>query len=134
MTTDRAPRRPLTRRAVVRGALSAAGLSAAGVLTACGGGDEDPTDQPTVTPTMAPASPTTTPVLNATPLAAYQDPERWRGRTLTVATPGGAYQSAQDQAYVQPFQEATGARLSLEVVDLARLRQQVERGETVWDV
>lgn len=135
MPSDRSTSVRVTRRSLVR---IGAGLAAAGgtlTLTACGGGDgAEPTAEPTITPT-APLEvlPTAVPELIATPLAAYQDADRWRGRTLTVATPGGAYQDAQAAAFFTPFQEATGARLSVEVVDLGRLRQQVENEETVWD-
>jgi len=123
----------MTRRSMLRGVV---GLAAAGGvvgLTGCGGGDDTPPD-PTITPTAPIAiTPTVVPELIATPLAAYQDPDRWRGRTMAIATPGGAYQDAQTAAYVTPFQEATGARLSVEVVDVDRLKQQVRNGETVWD-
>lgn len=124
-----------SRRRLVRGLFGLGAVAGVAGLTACGGGsDDDPTPAPSVTPT-APieASPTTTPELIATPLAAYQDPDRWRGRTLTVATPGGAYQDAQLTAYLAPFEAATGARVAIEVVDVARLRQQVDNGATVWD-
>ena len=135
MPSDRSKSGDLNRRSLLR---AGAGLVAAGgtlSLAGCGGGRSDSLPAvPTITPT-APieVTPTAVPELIATPLAAYQDPERWRGRTLTVATPGGAYRDAQTAAFFTPFQEATGARLSVEVVDVDRLRQQVENGETVWD-
>jgi putative spermidine/putrescine transport system substrate-binding protein len=134
MGQDRSRRTTVDRRTVIRGAL---GLAAAGGvlgLSACGGDDgSDTVPTPTAT-TGSVASPTTTPAIVSTPLAAYQDPERWRGRTLTVASPGGAYQAAQETAFILPFQEATGARITVEVVDVGRITQQVDRGETVWDL
>lgn len=135
MRTERSGPGQCSRRSLLR---TATGLVAAGgalTLAGCGGDNAaDPTPGPTSTPT-APVvvTPTSVPAMIATPLAAYQDPDRWRGRTLTVATPGGAYQDAQTAAFFTPFQDATGARLSVEVVDLGRLRQQVDNEETVWD-
>ena len=126
---------PVSRRSLLRAATGMAATAGALVLTGCGGDDgPEPSPEPTPTST-APVivTPTSVPALIASPLAAYQDPERWRGRTLTVATPGGAYQDAQASAYFTPFQEATGARLSVEVVDVGRLQEQVDNGETVWD-
>ncbi|CAA9546251.1 MAG: hypothetical protein AVDCRST_MAG33-485 [uncultured Thermomicrobiales bacterium] len=135
MRTERSGPDPLSRRSLLRAASGMAATAGALTLSGCGGGNgADPTPEPTPSPT-APVvvTPTSVPALIATPLAAYQDPERWRGRTLTVATPGGAYQEAQASAYFTPFQEATGARLSVEVVDIGRLREQVDNEETVWD-
>ncbi len=135
MPSDRSKSGGLNRRALFRAGAGLIAASGTLTLAGCGGGgDDEPTAVPTITPT-APieVTPTTTPELIATPLAAYQDPDRWRGRTLTVATPGGAYQDAQTAAFFMPFQEATGARLSVEVVDVDRLRQQVRNEETVWD-
>ena len=124
----------VTRRALLRGGLGLAAAGSVVTLSGCGGGDDAATAVPTVSPTAPIAvTPTATPAIIATPLAAYQDPERWRGRTMTVATPGGAYQAAQTTAFFTPFQQATGVRLSVEVVDVGRLRQQVDNDETVWD-
>ena len=134
MRSDRPGHRWVTRRSMLRGTLGLAAAGGVAALTGCGGGGEDATAVPTVTPTAPIAvTPTSAPEVIATPLAAYQDSDRWRGRTMTVATPGGAYQEAQASAYFRPFQEATGARLSVEVVDIDRLRQQVDNDGTVWD-
>ncbi len=133
MAQDQSQRTPLSRRTLLRGALGLAGSAGVLGLSACGG-DDSPAEPTATATTGAIATPTTTPVILSTPLAAYQDPERWRGRTLTVASPGGAYQAAQQAAFFTPFQEATGARITVEVVDVARISQQVDRGEVVWDV
>ena len=124
-----------SRRTFVRGAVGIGALGGVAALTSCGkSAAPNPTAVPTTSAT-APvfAAPTSTVELNSTPLAAYQDPDKWRGRTLTVATPGGAYQEAQKVAYFVPFEDATGVTLRVVVYDNGILKQQVGNGQVVWD-
>ena len=73
--------------------------------------------------------------LPASPVPGYLDPERWLGRVVTVASPGGSYQDAQAVAFFAPFAKATGARVQQKTVgDLQELRGQVEQGGGTWDL
>jgi putative spermidine/putrescine transport system substrate-binding protein len=55
---------------------------------------------------------------------------------LSVVTFGGAYESAVQQAYFNPFTEATGVGFNLEAYDggLAKLAAMVQANNTTWDV
>lgn len=88
------------------------------------------------TPTLVPPSPTPTPTQLpiATPVPGYADPEKWLGRTMTVATQGGAYLEAQRVALFEPFAAATGAVVVPAKVDLAELRRQVDEESVAWDL
>lgn len=124
-----------SRRTLVREMASIGALGAVASLAACGG---DSAPSPTLVPTSSPtapvyATPTSTVELNSTPLAAYQDPDKWRGRTLTVAAPGGSYQEAQTAAYFTPFENATGVSVHVVVYDTGILKQQVSNAKVVWD-
>ena len=70
----------------------------------------------------------------ASPVAGFLDPSRWRGRALTVASQGGDYQQAQDDAYFAPFQAATGATISQDTTVLGELRRQVDDEAVQWDL
>jgi putative spermidine/putrescine transport system substrate-binding protein len=114
-----------------RRGLLAGGLTFA--LASCGGdGDPEPavqgleaTNTPEPIPTQAPLS---------SPVAGYSDPAKWTGRTLNIAAWGGDVQDAQDTAFFQPFEEATGVSLQTKSADLDRLREQVESEDVSWDV
>lgn len=121
----------VSRRAVLGGAAGAAVLLG---LAGCGSnGKSGPAPTPTTEPT-----PTVTPVPTQAPLASpvpgYLDPQRWRGRTLTVASWGGDYQDAQDRAFFAAFAKATGADVQQKTADLTRLRKQVDSAAVSWDV
>ncbi len=80
-------------------------------LSACGlGGNDDDGDspEPTQTPDL---TPTPTQAAIGTPVGGYVNPERYLGRTLTVATQTGPYTDAQREAYFTPFQDATGVEV-----------------------
>lgn len=114
------------RRRLLQSALGGVLLAATG----CGGEGEEPIILPTVpVPTTAPIPP---PI--ASPVPGYIDPERWAGRTLIVASQGGTYQDAQDEAVFQPFALATGAAVQTKAFDLDELRQQVEGESVTWDL
>lgn len=114
------------RRRLLKSALGGVLLAATG----CGGEGEEPIILPTVpVPTTAPIPP---PI--ASPVPGYIDPERWAGRTLIVASQGGTYQDAQDEAVFQPFALATGAAVQTKAFDLDELRQQVEGESVTWDL
>jgi len=128
-----------TRRALL---IAGSGL-VTGTLVACGEDDgetgaQTPTPQPLipVEPTQAPLAPTQPPI--ASPVAGYLDPRRWAGRSLVVASPAlGEYLDAVKIAFFDAFAVATGA--SVRHQDFGRkgfagLIDQVESGDTVWDV
>ena len=57
-------------------------------------------------------------------------------QSLTVVSFGGSYARASQQAYHEPFTEATGIEVRLEDYNggLAQIRAQVETGNVYWDV
>jgi putative spermidine/putrescine transport system substrate-binding protein len=119
-----------------RSVLSIGALGLAAGFSGCTLQDNNSSDS-TATPEPAPTeelSPTPTQPPIASPVAAYGDPARWEGRTLTVAAWGGDYQEAQDDAFFKPFSEATGATIQQKVADIGSLRNQVESEDVVWDV
>ena len=60
---------------------------------------------------------------------------KYRGRSLTVVSWGGAYQTAQRQAYFLPFQEKFGIQIIEDSpVEYAKIISMVETGNVTWDV
>lgn len=57
------------------------------------------------------------------------------GTTLTFASVGGAYQKAQEQAWLQPYSELTGVQW-VEATDGSgvKVKAMVEAGQVTWDV
>ncbi|MUL85933.1 MULTISPECIES: polyamine ABC transporter substrate-binding protein [unclassified Mycolicibacterium] len=54
---------------------------------------------------------------------------------LTLVTYGSAFQKAQEHAFVQPFEQATGIKVTVESpTDLAKLKVMVQSGKPTWDV
>lgn len=128
------PVRRLTRRAFASGSAALA-LGLAG----CGGDSGGKTEilaTPTPEPTQSPPLPTQPPI--ASPVAGYLDPNRWAGRTLTVATAGvGDYLDALTTAFFDAFQHDTGAVVRHEQFGrdgTSNLMAQVDEGEILWDV
>lgn len=128
------PRR-LTRRGFAAGvAASTLGLSA------CSVGEEDVPDVPPIIPTEAPTqvppAPTQEPIVS--PVAGYQDPARWSGRSLTIATASvGTVLDAMIAAFFDAFAQDTGATVNHEQFGrdgIDNLIDQVEAGEVLWDV
>jgi putative spermidine/putrescine transport system substrate-binding protein len=106
------------------------------MLAGCVSGDDDPTKAPeTPTPT-APPEPTPAPTQEpiTTPVAGYTSPDKWAGRTLVFAGRGGDYQSAQEDALLDPFALATGADIQIKIADTDRMREQVDQDSVSWDV
>ncbi|WP_029090161.1 ABC transporter substrate-binding protein [Brevibacterium album] len=57
------------------------------------------------------------------------------GTTMTFVSWGGEFQNGQEQAFSQPFAEASGADLLSDgPTDIARIQAQVESGNVAWDV
>lgn len=106
------------------------------VVAACGD-EEDGPSTPTETlvpePTIEP-KPTATQEAIGSPVASYQDPTRWAGRSLTFAGWGGEYQDAQEEALFSPFTAATGAGIQIKLAEMDRLRLQVDDAEVSWDL
>lgn len=125
-----------------RSLLATGAITAASILAGCAEADDTVEAVatleilPTPLPTQAPAVPTQPPV--ASPVAGYLDPERWTGRSITVASPDlGEYMDAMKLAFYDAFAEATGATIRHR--DFGRdgvsgLIAQAEAGTPVWDV
>ena len=60
--------------------------------------------------------------------------EAHRGSSLVFATWGGAYEAAQAQAYMAPFQENFGVEIVTDTMNYAKVRAQVETGNLQWHV
>src|SRR5262245_38927228 len=90
-------------------------------VTACGGRGND--HEPTAT---TEPEPTATQDVISSPIAGYSDPQKWEGRTLSVASWGGDYQEAQKLAFFTPFEEATGVSIQIKQADLGRIKNQIE--------
>lgn len=112
-------------------------------LSACSspvGGDGDATEapEPTLLPEVTQAAPTPTQPPISSPVPGYLDPERWFARSLVVATAGvGDYLEALTSSFFDPFAAATGATVRHQTFGrdgIENLIDQVESGETVWDV
>lgn len=116
----------LRRRAFLAGAV-AAGLSAA-----C----RSPETTPTTAPTAAAPTPTPTapPASGELVVPGYDDPNRWKGRTLVVTSWGGALQDALRKTMYEPFARLTGCQIVEDTTDEAKLRTMVESGHVEWDV
>lgn len=104
--------------------------SGAGIALLAGCRSDSGSEVPTVDPqSSAP------PVLNR--VAGYDNPRRWEGRTLVVATPGAEgtdYLDAQVATIFEPFQRLTGATVRTALTDVNELRGQVESAEVLWSV
>jgi putative spermidine/putrescine transport system substrate-binding protein len=118
-------------------------VSSALALAACGSNGDEPDPTPeaplppsTEEPTQAPPTPTQPPI--ASPVAGYLDPERWAGRSVTVASAGvGDYLDALTAAFFEAFSLATGATVNHQQFGrdgIESLINQVESEEIVWDV
>jgi putative spermidine/putrescine transport system substrate-binding protein len=60
---------------------------------------------------------------------------KFAGRTLTFMSWGGAYQEAETKAYIEPWEELTGATVVQEgPTDYAKIQAQVEAGSVTLDV
>ncbi len=60
--------------------------------------------------------------------------QKYRGRRLVFATWGGAYEAAQNRAYMIPFEEQFGIELVTETMNYANVRAQVGTGNLQWHV
>lgn len=120
----------LSRRRLVKILAGSASIFAVG---GCAGTDDEQ-DRETEPPVIPTPTPIATQTFIGSPVPGYVNPERWAGRTVTVASLGGDYQHAQAEAFFTPFAEATGALVQLKNVDLGELRQQVEQENVTWDL
>jgi putative spermidine/putrescine transport system substrate-binding protein len=114
------------------------------LLVSCGL-DSDDADEPTAAPeptatapaTQTPPLPTQEPIVS--PVAGYLDPDRWAGRSISVASAAlGDPLDALDEAFLIAFAEATGANVRHQELGrdggISSLINQVESSEVVWDV
>lgn len=140
MTRDHTHHIDPARHRLSRRGFALGGSALALGLVACGTESEsEPKEElatPTPEPTQAPPTPTQPPI--ASPVAGYLDPNRWAGRTLTVASAGvGDYLEALTIAFFDAFATDTGAVVRHEQFGrdgVANLMSQVEAGEVLWDV
>jgi putative spermidine/putrescine transport system substrate-binding protein len=132
------PSRDRRRGLITRRAFSLGATASAFGLVACGDEDDDTVLEPIATeaPTQADPTPTQPPI--ASPAAGYQDPNRWAGRTLTVATAGVAeFLESMQEAFFDAFTTDTGATVRHELYGrdgVENLASQFESGEILWDV
>jgi putative spermidine/putrescine transport system substrate-binding protein len=87
---------------VLAGSVGLVGLS-----VGCGGGNAPATPIAFATPGM--------------PVPGFDDPRRWRGRSVVVAAWGGEAQQALQSAVWQPFAKATGATVETTTTEYALL-------------
>jgi putative spermidine/putrescine transport system substrate-binding protein len=116
----------VNRRTVLAGGLAFA-------LAGCGDDDEPEASLPELEPTNT-TEPVPTQEPLASPVAGYNNPEKWVGRTLNLAGWGGNIQDAQETAFLTPFEEATGAAIQIRTADLNRLKEQIDGEDVSWDV
>ncbi|MDI5929669.1 extracellular solute-binding protein [Rhizobium leguminosarum] len=70
----------------------------------------------------------------ATPVPA-QEPPKLEGQTITSAEFGGALLKLIQEAFVTPFEQATGAKVIIESpLSRAKLKAQVDSGNVIWDI
>ena len=125
----------LRRRQFLR-ALLASGLTVAGAsgLVACAGGQQaTPTTAPAAGQTPAAASPTAA-AGGELKVAGYDNPNKWKGKTLVFAGFGGAMQDAQRKAVLEPFARLTGATIVEDTTDIGKLKAMVDAGAVEWTV
>jgi putative spermidine/putrescine transport system substrate-binding protein len=124
----------ISRRTLLAG--SALGMTA--LLAACGDDDDPEQANATETPEPTEIVPTATIPPLSSPVPGFLDPERWAGRSLTIATAAaGDFLDSLTATFFEPFALATGA--SVRHVQFGRdgiegLIDQVENEENVWDV
>jgi len=114
--------------------LVASGLAvtSAGALAACGGGGATPTSAPAgTTPAPAPTEAASEGLLS---VPGYDDPNKWKGKTLVFAGFGGAMQDAQRKAILEPFSRLTGATIVEDTTDIGKLKAMVDAGAVEWTV
>jgi putative spermidine/putrescine transport system substrate-binding protein len=72
--------------------------------------------------------------LGSAPAMSQQLPNL-KGQKITTADFGGAFQKALREAWVEPFEKATGAQVVMDAPNpKAKLMAQVESGNVIWDV
>jgi len=67
-------------------------------------------------------------------VAGYDDPNRWKGKTLVFAGFGGAMADAQRKALFEPFNRLTGAQIVEDSTSADKLKVQVDSGNVEWSV
>lgn len=147
--TDRFPRLldllSAQRRFSRRDFLRAASLTTAGLAAGIACGEEapvagtpaapqsSPATSPAATTATAPQATATVPLEELT-VPGYDDPNRWKGRTIVVTSWGGALQDALRAAMYEPFMRLTGCQIVEDTSDEGKLRAMVEAGNVEWDV
>ena len=94
----------------------------------------EPDDEEAMEPTLRPLSEWT-----AEEPATFEEIEaelaNYKGQSLDVVSWGGAYQAAQRQAFMLPFQEKFGIQIVEDSpVEYAKIRSMVETGNVTWGV
>lgn len=128
-----------TRRLSRRGFAAGIAASTLGIV-GCGNNDQEIPDAPEVLPTEAPTQVPPAPTQESIelPVAGYQDPARWAGRSLTIAVASvGDVLDAMIEAFFNGFARDTGTTVNHEQFGrdgVNNLINQVEAGEVLWDV
>lgn len=112
---------------------SGASLSLVGALSACAqGGQATPTAAPSAGQTPRAVSPAAEEGLKS--VAGYDNPNKWKGKTLVFAGFGGAMQDAQRKAVLEPFARLTGATIVEDTTDIGKLKAMVDAKAVEWTV
>lgn len=85
-------------------------------------------------PTSAKLTQTPSTAMQELAVAGYDDPNRWKGRSIVVTSYGGALQDAFRAAIYEPFMRLTGCQVVEDSTDEGKLRAMVESGNVEWDV
>jgi putative spermidine/putrescine transport system substrate-binding protein len=111
--------------------MAAAGLGAVslGTLAACRQEPAAPAPGGAATPAEGAAGPG--PEFK---VAGYDDPNKWKGKTLVFAGFGGAMADAQRKAIFEPFNRLTGAEIVEDSTSADKLKVQVDSGNVEWSV
>lgn len=114
--------------------LAASGVTAGLVpaLLACARGGQTPTSAPAAGTTPAAGSPTTGEGLSK--VAGYDNPNKWKGKTLVFAGFGGAMQDAQRKAVLEPFARLTGCQIVEDTTDIGKIKAMVDAKAVEWTV
>lgn len=84
---------------------------------------------------VAAACSSSTPGSGSTSASASGTALNYKGVTLVYATPGaGAFQDAEEQAWIEPFEKLTGVKIVTTVENPAKLQAMVQAGNVSWDL
>lgn len=118
------PRRDPRSRPISRRALLGAGAGGVGLLAGCVRSDDERPSEPLI------IGPVATPIAN---VPEFNDPTRWKGRTVRVGAWGGEVQTVLRDVVWGPFGAATGATIAEVTTDYGELQRSIQGGEAYAD-